>query len=125
MATAIESAKGRKAVGMTTAARKRRGSFGRILRAELDEQNVSIRELARRVAEEDGHVENVRRLLHLYLSGEVSPREEMRERIADALSIDPTVFAEDAERQAERERLIEALEPLADILLDVARKARS
>lgn len=124
MATIAVEAKGRKAVSMTAAARKKRGSFGRILRSELEEQGVSIRELARRVAENEGHVESVRRLLHQYLSGEVSPRIEMRDRIADALMIEPSVFAEDAERQAERERLMDALEPLADILLEVATKAR-
>lgn len=107
-----------------SAARKNRGSFGRILRSELDEQHVSIRELARRVADNAEKIESNRRLLHQYLSGEVSPRSEMRDRIADALSIDPSVFTEDAERQAERDRLIDALEPLADILLDIARKTR-
>ena len=107
-----------------TAAQKKQGSFGRILRTELAIKQVSIRELARRIADDESRVENVRRLLHQYLSGDVSPREEMRERIADALAIDPAVFAEDAERQAERERLMNALEPLADILLEVATKAR-
>lgn len=122
-AVAIEE-KGRKASRMSSVARKRKGSFGRILRAELDEQNVSIRELARRVADNAEKIESNRRLLHQYLSGEVSPRPEMRERIAEALEIDPAVFAEDAERQAERERLMDALEPLADILLDLAKGAR-
>lgn len=109
---------------MTTAARKKHSSFGRILRSELDERNVSIRELARRVAENEDKIESNRRLIHQYLSGSVSPRAEMRSRIAAALAIDPGVFTEDAERQAERERLIDALEPLADILLDIAREAR-
>lgn len=109
---------------MTTAARKKRGSFGRILRTELDEQGVTTRELARRLAPVPEKVESHRRLLHQYLSGGVSPRAEMRTRIADALAIDPDVFTEDAERQAERERLMDALEPLADILLDLATKAR-
>ena len=49
---------------------------------------------------------------------------EMRGRIAEALAIDPSVFAEDAERQAERERLAAALEPLVDILLELATEAR-
>lgn len=114
----------KEAVQMVATARKRRGSFGYILRSELEEQNVSIRELARRVAETPDKVENVRRLLHQYLSGKVSPGHEMRDRIADALSIDPAVFTEDAERQAERDRVVDALGPLADILLELARKAR-
>ena len=110
---------------MATAARRRRSaSFGRILRSELEAQGVSIRELARRLAESDDKIESERRLLHLYVSGEVSPRQEKRDRIAEALSIDPSVFTENAERQAERERLIEALEPLADVLLGIASKAR-
>lgn len=109
---------------MTTAARKKHSSFGRILRTELDEQHVSIRELARRVANNEEKIESNRRLLHQYLAGDVSPRAEMRARIAEALAIDPAVFTEDAERQAERERLMEALEPLADILLDLATQAR-
>lgn len=109
---------------MATAAHKKHSSFSRILRSALDEQHVSTRELARRIASAPEKVESSRRLLHQYLSGEVSPRAEMRDRIAEALSIDPEVFTEDAEREAERERLLDALEPLADILLDVAIKAR-
>lgn len=119
-------ARGRKQEsGMATAARRRRSTpFGRILRSELEAQGVSIRELARRLARSDEKVENERRLLHLYVSGEVSPGTEKRERIADALAIDPSTFAEDAERQAEREQLVAALEPLVDTLLDLATKAR-
>ena len=111
-------------VTMTTAARKKRSSFGRILRSELDEQGVTTRELARRIAPAPDKVESSRRLLHQYLSGEVSPRAEMRIRIAAALAIDAAVFTEEAERQADREQLLDALEPLADILLELATKAR-
>lgn len=109
---------------MTTAARRNHSSFGRILRSELDDQGVTTRELARRLAPAPEKVESHRRLLHQYLSGNVSPRPDMRSRIAAALEIDPDVFTEDAERQAERERLTDALEPLADLLLDLATKAR-
>lgn len=108
---------------MATVVRKKH-SFGRILRSQLDEQHISTRELARRLAPSPEKVESHRRLLHQYLSGDVSPRPEMRQRIADALAIDPAVFTEDAERQAERQQLMGALEPLADILLDLATKAR-
>lgn len=125
MAVSIDNGKGRKAPHMTTATRRRRGSFGRILRSELEEKNVTVRELSRRIAAVEGSKpDNVRRLLHQYLAGEVSPRPAMRLRIANALAIDPGIFAEDTERQAEHERLMDALEPLADILLDLAVKAR-
>lgn len=112
---------------MTTAARNKgsRGAFGRTLRAELDAQGCSIRELARRIAPSEDKVENTRRLLQQYVAGEVAmPREETRERIAEALAIDPSVFAATTEQQAERERLSAALEPLVDILLELATEAR-
>jgi transcriptional regulator with XRE-family HTH domain len=112
---------------MATKTRKRRSSFGRILRVELDTQGVSIRELARRLSGDPSDVrkvENARRLLQQYVAGEVSPGEEKRELIAQALSIDPAVFAENAEKQAERDRLMDALEPLADLLLELATQAK-
>lgn len=109
---------------MATVTRKRRSLFGEILRAELDDQGISIRELARRLTPEGGSLENTRRSLMRYVQGEVVPGVEMREAIASALSIDPAVFADDAERTARRERLLTALEPLADVLLDLAIEIR-
>lgn len=111
----------------TTAVKKKRSSFGRILRAELEAQGVSVRELARRLSTDSTDtrkVENVRRLLQQYVAGEVSPGPEKRERIAAALSIDAAVFTDDAERQAERDRLMEAMKPLADLLLELATRAK-
>jgi len=109
---------------MATVTRKRRSLFGEILRAELDDQGVSIRALARRLASDEEHLENTRRSLMRYIQGEVSPGPEMREAIAVALGIEPTIFADDAERSARRERIIAAFEPLADVLLDIAIEIR-
>lgn len=103
-----------------TSTRKRRTLFGEILRAELDGQGVSIRELARRLAGDEGNLESVRRSLMRYVQGEVTPGVEQRQAIAEALAIDMAVFAEDTERAARRERILSALEPLADVLLELA-----
>ncbi len=106
---------------MAVATRKRRSLFGELLRAELDTQGISIRELARRLtAEDESKLENVRRSLMRYVQGEVTPGVDHREAIAAALGIDPAIFADDAERAARRERILSALEPLADVLLDLA-----
>lgn len=107
--------------GTTT---KRRSLFGEILRGELEQQGVSTRELARRLAADEGSAENTRRTLIRYLQGEVVPGQIMREAIAEALSIDPTVFDEGAERDARRERVLDALAPLADVLLDIVTEIR-
>lgn len=105
---------------MATVARRRSG-FGDILRRELDDQSVSIRELARRLTiGEPDRLENVRRSLGRYISGEVAPGTEARESIAEALGVDYEIFAEDAIRHARREKVIDALAPLADVLLDLA-----
>jgi transcriptional regulator with XRE-family HTH domain len=103
----------------TTTARRQRSLFGEILKGELDLQKVSTRELARRLAESPEKIENVRRTLIRYIRGEVLPGEQAREAIASALSIDPEVFAEDADRAAKRERVLDALAPLADVLLEL------
>jgi transcriptional regulator with XRE-family HTH domain len=103
-----------------TTTRRQRSLFGEILRAELEHQRVSTRELARRLAETPDKLENQRRTLIRYMSGAVLPGPQAREAIAAALGISPDVFAEDADRAAKRERVIDALAPLADVLLDIA-----
>jgi len=107
-----------------TATRKRRSYFGEILRAELDAQGVSIRELARRLTSDEAKLENTRRSLMRYIQGEVAPGLEHREAIASVLGVDPAVFADDAQRTARRERILSAFEPLADVLLDIAIEIR-
>lgn len=107
-----------------TAPRKRRSLFGELLRAELDTQGVSIRELARRLTPDGGNLENTRRSLMRYIQGEVTPGVEHRDEIALAIGVDPAVFADDAERAARRTRILDALEPLADVLLELAIEQR-
>lgn len=105
---------------MAAVARKRSG-FGTILRRQLDANGVSTRELARRLtAAEPDRIENMRRSLIRYIQGEVAPGPGMRDAIADALGIHRTVFAEDSIRTVRRERVLDALQPLADVLLDLA-----
>lgn len=100
---------------------RRRSGFGEILRRELDEQGVSVRELARRLTvEQPEKLENMRRSLGRYISGEVSPGQSARETIAEALSVDHEIFAEEAVHTARREKLLDALAPLADVLLELA-----
>lgn len=110
---------------MATRSRKRvgrdRSGFGTLLRRQLDAQDVSTRELARRLtASEPERIENTRRSLIRYIQGEVAPGPEMRDAIAAALSVDSSVFAEDLIRSVRRERVLDALQPLADVLLDLA-----
>lgn len=101
---------------------KRRSDFGQILRAELDAQDISVRELARRLVA-SGHdvkVESCRRALMRYISGDSSPGADARVSIAAALGIPVDAFTEDRERQIRHERVMDALAPLADVLLELA-----
>lgn len=109
---------------MAAVTRRPRSLFGEILRQELEIQGVSQRELARRLSDDASKIENTRRSLIRYISGEVMPSPQMRDAIAEALAIDPTVFAEDADRAARRGRVLDALAPLADVLLDIAIEIR-
>lgn len=105
--------------------RRPRSLFGEILRRELESQGVSNRELARRLTADDpAKLENCRRSLIRYIRGEVMPSETMRDAIAEALDVDPSVFADDADRAARRDRVMDALAPLADVLLDIAVEIR-
>lgn len=108
----------------TVIGRRPRSLFGEILRAELERQGISTRELARRLADGPEKVENTRRTLIRYMRGEVLPGLQARETIAAALSLDPAVFADDADRAARRDRVLDALAPLADVLLQLATEIR-
>lgn len=108
----------------TTTPRRPRSAFGDILRSELEAQEVSTRELARRIADSPDKIENQRRTLIRYIRGEVMPGQHARATIAAALGIDPALFADDADRAAKRERVLDALAPLADVLLDLAIEIR-
>lgn len=108
---------------------KPRSLFGDILRRELDDKDVSVKQLARLIAREraagtDGDIENgiesVRRLLNKYLIGESSPEQPMRDTIARHLGSDPAVFADEAIQLERRRRIADALLPLADVLLEIA-----
>lgn len=103
---------------MAATVRRPRSLFGEILRRELQDQGVSNRELARRLTvDEPEKLENVRRSLIRYIRGEVIPGEDARESIAQALSIDPSVFTDDAPRDRSREILEEAALNLVDALM--------
>lgn len=105
---------------MATVSRKRSG-FGDILRAELDRQDVSTRELARRLTvDHPEKIENMRRTLIRYIRGENAPGKPARQAIADALSVDAEVFAQEAVNQVRRDKVLNALAPLADVLLELA-----
>lgn len=105
---------------MATSTKRARSGFGTILRRELDAQGISTRELARRLTrEEPDSIENMRRTLIRYMQG-TSPGESRREAIARELGIDAAVFAEDKIRNERRDRVLDALAPLADVLLELA-----
>lgn len=110
---------------MATALRQKpRSPFGNLLREALDETGVSIKELSRRVAKTPRQTEAKRRLIQKYVIGAVSPGLEARDEIADALGIDRARFADDKEREEQREQILNALIPLADTLLELAIHAR-
>jgi transcriptional regulator with XRE-family HTH domain len=111
---------------MPTATKRRaRSAFGDVLREELDAKDgMSVRQLSRLLAVGDGQAEHHRRNLQRYISGEVSPSDAARDRIADALEIPRERFREDAERKAELDRVLDALAPLAAVLHDLAVRAK-
>lgn len=63
-------------------------TFGRQLRAVMLEQNVSSRELGRRLAHDGLTSVAARRTVMKYLAGSVLPSEERRDELADALGVD-------------------------------------
>lgn len=103
---------------------KPRSPFGDMLRDALEETGVSIKGLSRLLADEPEHAEAKRRLLQKYVGGEVSPGGEARNAIADALGVPRERFHEDKELEARRRRILTALIPLADELLELATEAR-
>lgn len=103
---------------------KPRSPFGDLLREALEESGVSIRRLSVLLAMDGEQPESKRRLLQRYVSGEVSPGEDARHEIADALGIDRARFAEDKLHEERRARIVNALMPLADELLALATEAR-
>jgi hypothetical protein len=109
---------------MGTAVKVRSG-FGGILRRELDEQQVTLRELSRRLSEMQGSApETVRRRLHRYIAGTGEPSAKARHDIAVALELDPDVFDADAERAEEIRQIHSTLVGLAETLHELAVKAR-
>lgn len=98
--------------------------FGQLLRDILDEKGITIRELSRRMVDDPGdftEVESKRRMLQRYLRGDVTPNARVRQEIADGLAEPRERLAEDREQEQQRRRVIEAITPLADALLDIAR----
>lgn len=61
--------------------------FADWLHRELYKRNMGTRTLARAIDPE--RVDTIRRQLQKYLSGEVWPEDEWREKIATALDVDP------------------------------------
>jgi transcriptional regulator with XRE-family HTH domain len=109
---------------MATTARRPRSLFGEILRRELEAQNVSTRELARRLtAANPERIENMRRALIRYIRGEVAPGPDARLAIASALGIDPALFADDPVRERRREIIEGAVENLVDVLVEAIQLA--
>lgn len=96
-----------------------RSLFGEILRRELEAQQVSNRELARRLTTgKPETLENTRRALIRYIRGEVVPGKQARAQIAAALGVDPAVFADDPTRDRQRKILEDAVGNLVDVLID-------
>lgn len=63
-------------------------AFGRQLRAAMLKQNVSSRELGRRLASESLTAPAARRSVMKYLRGDVLPSPDRRGEIADALGVE-------------------------------------
>ena len=89
--------------------------FATELRAEIDRQGISVKELSRRVAEilEIGP-ESARPLIYKYLRGEHDPEQPMRVALALSLGLGPDFFrapGAGVERVAMRlRRLVDELE---------------
>jgi transcriptional regulator with XRE-family HTH domain len=86
---------------------KPRSFFGHRLRAELERNGTSIREVARRL--NPGNVEFARRNLTRWITGGVTPTRANRQAVAVALGLDPSFFDEDDEEEAEMADLVRAL----------------
>lgn len=105
-------------------ATKSRSPFGHLLRDILDEKGITIRDLSRLLARDPTDftdAESKRRMLQRYLKGDIVPNDRVRHEIADALQEPRERLAEDREQEQQRRRVIEAITPLADALLEIAR----
>lgn len=104
---------------------KPRSTFGEILKTELDEQGVTIRELARRMTASDDftEIESKRRMLQRYLRGDVQPNERVRNEIADALAVPRQRFDEDRERERWKQQIMASLDILGDVFVDLLERA--
>lgn len=105
---------------------KPRSPFGELLREILDEKNITIRELCRRMTPTGDftEAESRRRMIQRYLRGDIVPSERVRNEIADVLDEPRDRLAEDRERERELRVVHDSLLPLADALLGVARDMR-
>lgn len=101
-------------------ATKARSPFADLLREALEESGVTVTELSRLLAQRSGRPEDRRRSLQRYLRGEQSPTQPVRDEIADSLGVSRSLFTEDREREEQHKRLMNALLPLADVLLEIA-----
>lgn len=85
--------------------------FGEQLETEIRNSGISLKELARRVAEiTSADPESVRRLIYKHLHGEVTPGPGMRAAYERALGLPPDFFGRKPDPGAiKTERLMKAL----------------
>ena len=76
---------------------KKRSVFGDQLRPILTEKNVSLRKLGRMIDPE--HPEHGRRGLARWVGGHHKPTRENRNRVADALGVDRSVFDDEDDEE--------------------------
>jgi transcriptional regulator with XRE-family HTH domain len=87
--------------------------FGRRLRAELDRRELSVRAFARQLRPD--RPEDARRNLARWLAAEgrpVNPGPVARREVADALGVDPSVFADDDEEEDPWSLMLRAVQQL-------------
>ena len=89
----------------------RQATFGRRLRADLEAQKVSVRELGRRLNPNEPQVG--RRAVHKYLADKHVPRRSTRARLAVALGFEPGRY--DDEDDEEEDLLLELLSTVRNI----------
>jgi transcriptional regulator with XRE-family HTH domain len=77
---------------------KTRSVFGEKLRGELARQDMSIRELARRL--DPDNPQHTRRALHKWIAADPpAPSKASRARVAGALGLDPAHFEEEDDEE--------------------------
>lgn len=98
--------------------------FATRLRTHLDDQQVSVRELARRIAPDN--LEPTRRRLNKYLAGEITPRPENRAEIAAHLGLEPDAFEDEEEESDPVLLLLNRIHrDLQDALIEAVRAAKA